>query len=200
MKLYADFPARRNLQILADVIAIGCILVAIWCGTLVYGAIAVLAAFGQSIEDAGTSFEQTMADAGEVLGGVPLIGPGIRQPFDAASGAGGQLAAAGQAQQDLMMTIATALGIVTAAIPILLVLAVWLRRRLRWARRATEVRNLAALPDGLDLLALRALAGSDYRDLRGVAHELVDAWRRGDEKVVRALAQLESREAGVRLR
>jgi hypothetical protein len=200
MKLYSDYPARRTAQITADLIAFGFIALFIWIGTLVYAAIAVLAAFGRTIEDAGNGFEETMADAGETLGGVPLIGGGIRQPFDAASGAGTLLAEAGQAQQDLVMTAALIIAIVVALIPILLVVLIWLRRRLRWARRATEARNLSRLEDGPDILALRALMNADYRDIRGIDREPVDAWRRGDKKVMRELAQLELREAGVRLR
>jgi hypothetical protein len=200
MKLYSDFPARRSAQIVADLVALGVIAAAVWVGAIVYGAIAVLAAFGKTIEDAGDGFEQTMAEAGDTLGGVPIIGPGIRTPFDAASGAGTLLAEAGQAQQDLVMTAALTLGIVVAALPILLVLWIWLRRRLGWARRATEARRLSQLPDGPDLLALRALVNSDYRDLHDIHDEPVDAWRRGERKVVKALAQLELRESGVRLR
>lgn len=200
MKVYSDYPARRTAQITADLVAIGLIAVFVWAGVIVYGAIAVLAAFGKSIEDAGNGFEETMADAGDTLGGVPLIGGGIRQPFDAASGAGTLLAQAGQAQQDLVFTAATIIGVVVAAIPILLVLWIWLRRRASWARRATEARNLSRLPDGQDLLALRALVNADFRELHDIHGEPVDAWRRGEKKIVRALAQLELREAGVRLK
>jgi hypothetical protein len=200
MKLYSDYPARRTSQIVADLIALTVIAASAWVGTLVYAAIAVLAAFGKSIEDAGNGFQETMADAGETLGGIPLIGDGIRQPFDAASGAGEQLAQAGQSQQDLVMTSALIVAIVVAAIPTLVGLALWMRTRLRWARRATEARNLSRLPDGQDLLALRALVNADYRDLRGIAAEPVDAWRSGQTGIVRALAGLELREAGVRLR
>jgi len=200
MKVYSDYPARRSAQIVADLVAIGLIAVFVWSGVIVYGAIAVLAAFGKTIEDAGDGFEQTMADAGDTLGGVPLIGGGIRQPFDAASGAGTLLAEAGQAQQDLVMTAALIIGVVVAAIPIVLVLWIWLRRRASWARRATEARNLSRLPDGPDLLALRALVNADFRELHDIHGEPVDAWRRGDKKIVKALAQLELREAGVRLK
>ena len=200
MKVYSDYPARRTSQIIGDVVAVGLIAVFAWCGVLVYSAIAVLAAFGKTIEDAGDGFEQTMADAGDTLGGVPLIGAGIRQPFDAASGAGSLLAQAGQAQQDVVMTAATIIGIVVAALPILLVLWVWLRRRLSWSRRATEARDLAKLQDGQDLLALRALINADLRELHEIDPEPLQAWRRGEKRAVRALANLELREAGVRLR
>lgn len=200
MKLYSDYPARRTAQIVADLVALTFISAFIWIGTIVYAAIAVLAVFGKTIEDAGNGFEETMADAGETLGGVPFIGGGIRAPFDAASGAGTLLAQAGQAQQDLVMTAAVIIAIVVAAIPILLVAWIWLRRRMTWARRATEARNLSRLADGPDILALRALMHADYRQIREIDREPVDAWRRGDMQVMRQLAQLELREAGVKLR
>lgn len=200
MKLYSDYPARRTAQIVADLVALAFISAFIWIGTIVYAAIAVLAVFGKTIEDAGNGFEETMADAGETLGGVPFIGGGIRAPFDAASGAGTLLAQAGQAQQDLVMTAALIIAVVVALIPILLVVWIWLRRRLKWARRATEARNLSRLADGPDILALRALMHADYSQIREIDREPVDAWRRGDMKVMRELAQLELREAGVKLR
>jgi hypothetical protein len=200
MKVYSDYAGKRTSQIIGDVVAIALIAAFVIAGVLVYGAIAVLAAFGKTIEDAGDGFEQTMADAGDTLGGVPLIGGGIRAPFDAASGAGTLLAQAGQAQQDLVMTAALIIGIVVAAIPILLVLWIWLRRRLRWSRRATEARDLAKLADGKDLLALRALINADFRELHEIDDEPLQAWRRGESKAVKALANLELREAGVRLR
>ncbi len=200
MKLYSDYPARRTAQIAADLIALAFISAFVWIGTLVYAAIAVLAAFGKTIEDAGNGFEETMADAGETLGGVPFIGGGIRAPFDAASGAGTLLAQAGQAQQDLVMTAALIIAIVVALIPILIVVWIWLRRRMKWARRATEARNLSRLADGPDILALRALMHADYRQIREIDREPVDAWRRGDVQVMRQLAQLELRESGVKLR
>lgn len=200
MKLYSDFPARRTAQIVADVVAVGLIALAVWIGTIVHDAVAALAQFGQSLEDAGAGFEQNMADAGDTLGGIPLIGGGIRGPFDAASDAGQQLAAAGQAQQDVVFTTATVLGVVAALIPIAIVLAIWLPRRIRFALRAGEASRMGRLPDGPDVLALRALMTADARDLSAVDREPVAGWRRGDARVVRALADLELREAGVRLR
>ena len=200
MRLYSDYPGRRTAQIIADIVALALVATAIWIGIVVGGIISVLAGFGKTIEDAGNGFEKTLADAGNTLGGVPLIGGGIRAPFDAASGAGTLLAQAGQAQQDLVHGIALTVGIVVAVVPILVLVLIWLRPRLRFARRAGAAAALGALTDGPDLLALRALVSSPAKQLRGISHEPVDAWRRGDIKVVRALAQLELREAGVRLR
>jgi hypothetical protein len=200
MKLYSDFAARRTLQIVSDLVAIAVIAVAIWAGEAIHAAIITLAGMGKNLEDAGSGLAKTMTDAGNTLGGVPLIGGGIRKPFDAASDAGTQLAQAGQTQQDIVSTSALAIAITAAAVPIMAVLYLWLRPRMRFARRASSAARIAKLPEGIDVLALRALVSAKPRDLHDVDPSPVGSWRRGDATVVRALAQLELRDAGVRLR
>lgn len=199
MKLYSDFAARRTAQIFADLIALGLIGLAIWGAILVRAAIMVLDQVGKSMKGAGDGFQKTMTDAADTLGGVPLIGGGIRAPFDAASGAGGLLAQAGQAQQNLVDTAATVIAIVAAVVPIAVILIFWLRPRVRFARRATRAYRVSQLTDGVQLLALRALIDGDAKELHMVAERPVEAWRHGEASVVRALAALELREAGVRL-
>jgi hypothetical protein len=199
MKLYSDFAGRRTAQIFADLIGIGLIVLTIWGAVLIHAAIMVLDEVGKSLKGAGDGFQKTMSDAGNTLGGVPLIGGGIRAPFDAASGAGGLLAQAGQAQQNLVDTAALVIAIASAVIPILLILFFWLRPRLRFARRATRAYRVSRLADGVQLLALRALIDGDAKELHAVAERPVESWRHGEVTVVRALAALELREAGVRL-
>jgi hypothetical protein len=199
MKLYSDFAGRRTAQIFADLIGVGLIAVVIWGAVLIHAAIMVLDEVGKSLKGAGDGFQKTMSDAGNTLGGVPLIGGGIRAPFDAASGAGGLLAQAGQAQQNLVDTAALVIAIASAVVPILVILFFWLRPRLRFARRATRAYRVSRLADGVQLLALRALIDGDAKELHAVAERPVESWRHGEVTVVRALAALELREAGVRL-
>ena len=199
MKLYSDFAGRRTAQIFADLIGIGLIVLVIWGALLIHAAIMVLDEVGKSLKGAGDGFQKTMSNAGNTLGGVPLIGGGIRAPFDAASGAGGLLAQAGQAQQNLVDTAALVIAIASAVLPILVILFFWLRPRLRFARRATRAYRVSRLADGVQLLALRALIDGDAKELHAVAERPVESWRHGEVTVVRALAALELREAGVRL-
>ena len=199
MKLYSDFAGRRTAQIFADLVGLALIALVIWGAVLIHAAIAVLDEVGKSMKGAGDGFQKTMSDAGDTLGGIPLIGGGIRAPFDAASGAGGLLAQAGQAQQKLVDTAALVIAIASAVVPILVILFFWLRPRLRFARRATRAYRISQLADGVQLLALRALVDGDARELHQVAERPVEAWRHGEVGVVRALAALELREAGVRL-
>ncbi len=198
MRLYSDFGPRRTRQIVADLIALGLIAAWVWLGVTVYSIISSLAVYGVQMEDAGAGFRETMTQVGESLGAVPLIGGGIRVPFDGASQAGGALEAAGQSQQEAINQLATVLGIGIAALPILMILLLWLLPRLRFVRRAGRAQKLIAGGAGIDLLALRALANQNMTTLAAVDSDAMAAWRRGDDQVMRKLAALELKESGIR--
>jgi hypothetical protein len=199
MKLYSDYAGHRTRQIVYDVIAILAIIAWAALGVFIYGLVMNLAAFGVQMEDAGAGFKQTMTDVSENLGGVPLIGDGIRAPFDSASEAGARLEEAGQAQQEAVHNLALGLGIGIAALPILTILAFWLIPRIRFARRAGSAKALLKQPSSVDLLALRALSTQKLSALAQIDVDPAGAWRRQDPRVVQALASLELRSAGVRL-
>ena len=195
MKVYSDYAGHRTRQIVFDVIAIAAIAAWAILGVFIYGLVMNLSSFGVQMEDAGAGFEQTMTDISETLGDVPLIGDGIQAPFDAASSAGADLEAAGQAQQEAVHQLALGLGIGIAALPILTILAFWLIPRIRFARRAGSAKETSSI----DLLALRALSSQKLADLARLDPDPAGAWRRQDQSVIQALASLELRSAGVRL-
>ena len=58
--------------------------------------------------------------------------------------------------------------------------------------------KLAAGPAGRDLLALRALATQPLGKLTRIGPDVAEAWRRGDDATVDALAALELRQLGLR--
>jgi hypothetical protein len=199
MKLYSDFGGRRTRQIVFDVFAILAITAWVLLGVALYSLVMNLAAFGVQMEQAGAGFKQTMVDVGENLGGVPLIGDGIRVPFDGASQAGAALETAGQDQQAAVSQLATVLGIGIAALPILTILLFWLIPRIRFVRKAGNAKAIVESSAGIDLLALRALSNQKLATLAKVDEDAMAAWRRGDERVMRQLAALELRASGVRL-
>jgi hypothetical protein len=151
------------------------------------------------MERAGAGFRETMTDVGDNLGGVPLIGSGIRGPFDSASDAGATLEAAGASQQVAVQNLATGLGLGIAVLPVLAILVVWLVPRIRFARRASNARRLVSAGAGIDLLALRALSRQRLTTLTAIDADPMAAWRRGDASVMRSLAALELKSSGVRL-
>ncbi|MCU1425445.1 MAG: hypothetical protein JWM51_1736 [Microbacteriaceae bacterium] len=200
MKLYSDFAAQRSRQVTTDVLALVAIGAWVWLGAFVYSLVSGLTDFGRQMQTAGAGLRSTMTDVGDELGGVPLIGSGIRGPFDSASDAGATLEAAGQSQQVAVQQLATGLGLGIALIPVATIVILWLVPRLRFARRAAGARSLASEGAGRDLLALRALATQKLSVLGTVDPDPAAAWRRGDPEVLRSLAALELRSSGIKMR
>lgn len=200
MKLYSDFGGRRAYQVLGDLFALVVIVVGVRVAVALHDTIASFEGFGRDVARSGSDFRSTMTDIGNSLGGVPLIGGGIRAPFDAASDAGGTLADAGTNWQHGIETLATLVGWTVAVLVVLVVLLGWIRPRLVGAARRAAVARLATSAPSLDLLAFRALATRPAKAVTRVDADAVAAWRRGDEDVIRRLAALELRASGVRLR
>jgi len=197
MKLYADLPGRKSRQIAWDTVGLLLIVFWIWLGATVYHGVNELAAVGQQMESVGSSMSQSLTDIGDRLGSVPLIGDGIRAPFDSASDGALEIEQAGKDQQELVNNLAwiTAIGLIIA--PIVATLALWLVPRGIFVMRATRVSKLAATAGGDDLLALRALARRSLTELSSVGPEVAQRWRRGDAEVIASLAALEKRAAGL---
>lgn len=203
MQIYSAYPRARARQVAADVTAAASILGFALLGAAVGALVGSTAALGRGLESAGTDFEGTMSDASRTVGGIPLLGQTVASPFAQASGAGASLAQAGRDQQALIETVSVALGLLVALAPIALVLLIWLRRRIAFARRAAEVSRLANTEDGIELLALRALLTADRVRLAGLGADgspqrgVVARWRAGDRATVRALAASALQDAGV---
>lgn len=121
MKLYADLPGRRTAQILSDLFALGWVVLWVWAGRLVRDATLDLRKPAEGLTSAGGSFSQNMSGASEQLQRVPGIGDDLARPFTSASGTGQQLAQAGRDLGVAVDRLALVLGILIAAIPILVV-------------------------------------------------------------------------------
>lgn len=197
MKLYADTRSRRTTQIVVDLLAIVAIAAFVWLGTVVYSVIIAVAELGVQLEDAGSGFSGTMQEIGDTLSGIPILGSGIAAPFAGASDAGQTLVDAGQAVQDTVTAAALTAGVLTAAGPVLAILAIWLLPRLIGAARAGELQSIVRSGAPLDLVALRALTRRPIHELAAVHDDPAGAWRRGDREVIDRLAALELRRAGV---
>ncbi|NBE84629.1 hypothetical protein [Micromonospora rubida] len=198
MKIYADrFPTAVR-QFLTDLLVVVWVYAAIRFALWVHDLVQKLAVPGQKLEGAGGGLADNLADAGGKIRRVPLVGDELTAPFSKAADAARSMAEAGRDQQELVGQLALALSIAVLVFPLGLVLVGWLPLRLRWMRRAASARALAAVPAGRDLLALRALARQPIGKLTRIAPDVADAWRRGDDATVEALAALELRGLGLR--
>ncbi|GAB3668104.1 hypothetical protein GCM10027596_38270 [Nocardioides korecus] len=197
LKLYADLPARRALQIVGDVGVVLWTWLWITLAGRVRSATLELRGPGTRIDSSATDLARRLEDAGRTVSGIPLVGDGVRKPFEGAGSAAEGLAGAGRAQVQAVELLAHWLGLVVALVPILLLWA-YLPPRLAFVRRATAGRRFLDSGADLDLFALRAMAHQPLHVLAKLDDDPAGAWRRGDRDVVGRLASLELRSVGLR--
>jgi hypothetical protein len=199
MRIYAQTPARRTRQVLADLLAIAVIVGAAWFARLVHRTIMLLVGPGQAAQSAGNRLAGGLHDAGNAASRVPLVGGALKQPLLDAAEAGTGLVLAGQAAEHTVSRLAFMIAFVLVAVPVVTVLLLWLPPRIRWLRSSSQAQRLLAAPGGADLFALRALTGplQDLAGLRTADGGLAAAWRRGDREVIDDLARVGLRRVGL---
>jgi hypothetical protein len=197
MKLYADGPVRRTRQMLGDVLLVLWVVLWLKLAEVVHDATLALATPGQKMAEAGGGLAGKLRDAGSAVSGIPLVGDQVRSPFDGAGRAADQIADAGTAQVEAVQHLAFWLGLTVGALPVLLVVLVYLPLRWRFAREASAGQRFVDDGADLDLFALRAMSRQPMHRLARISPDPVRAWRDGDRDVVRALAVLELQDAGL---
>lgn len=198
MSLYSDYPGARTRQIIADVIGVIAVIVVVTIAASIAAAIRTLAAFGRDLETAGLDFQSGLLEAADALGDVPVIGDGIRGPFDLAASGGQAVADAGRGQQQLVEFIAVSVGWSVALVPLLIIALVWLVPRIRFALRSSRMRGMIKQGLTVDTLAARALARAPLAQLVAVHPDPAAAWRSQNPEALRDLAAIELRRAGIR--
>ncbi|MGI8716387.1 MAG: hypothetical protein ACR2JN_00975 [Lapillicoccus sp.] len=198
MKLYADLPVRRTLQLLADLLALSW--VGLWCylGRAVYDATMALRTPADALADAGGSLQRSMGGASQQVGRVPGVGAALQKPFDEAAATGTGIAAVGRDLGLAVDHLALLLGLSTALVPVAIVGGIWLSVRWRFVRRATSAQRFVDADADLDLFALRAMASQPVHRLARITADPAGAWRRREPDLIRALALLELRDSGLR--
>jgi len=200
MKLYADSSVRFARQLVADCLFVCWVIAWIAIGNAVHDGTMALADPGEQIESSATNLSESMTEAGDFLGGVPLIGDGAATPFDKASDASESLASAGRAEVEAVKTLAFWLGLSIAIIPILVVGTFYLPGRVRFVREATAGQRFIDTAADDDLFALRAMTNQPMHVLVRITDDPVGAMRRGDTEVIRALAAVEMKSVGLQPR
>jgi hypothetical protein len=198
MRFYSALPGRAAAQAVGDVVLLVWVYLAVRAGQAVHEAVMRLAEPGRRLEDAGRTLGSGLGSAAERAGDLPLVGDQLSGPLRDASGATASLVRAGQDQQDAVAQLALLLAVVVAVVPAVLAVAVWVPRRWRFVRRATAAQRFVDSDADLDLFAIRAMAHQPLHGRARITDDPAGAWRRRDPAVVRALATLELRSAGLR--
>ncbi len=188
MQLYAERPIRRTAQLVSDLLAVLLVVIAVWLGTSVYDQVMKLRAPGDGLVDAGTGLRGTFDSAANSADRIPLVGDALAKALHGGSDVGTKLTDAGRWQIDAVENLAWWLAAIIIALPVLVLLVSWLPLRWHYTRRATAAARLRTLGDeGLDLLALRALATQPLHRLASVG-EPATGWRERDRDVIAKLA------------
>lgn len=139
MKFWSEVPRARAFEMAADIAT--WIWVSIWVviAWRIYSTLAGFAEIGRAIERGGMNIQAAGTQVGETLGGVPLLGEQLRTLSGSAFGAAGQpFVFVGDELEELLLLIATLLGILVLGITLI----PWLSRYLPWrARRLYELRT-----------------------------------------------------------
>ena len=200
MRWYADAPARRTRQVVADVFVLGWVLLWVLVGRWVFGLVMTLAAPADPLREAGSSLRDGMREVAGKVTEIPLVGDQLDAPFTGVAAVGTDLVAAGDRLESSVRTVAWVVSLLSAGTPVLMVLLVWGLARWSWARRATRLGGHAGDPGSIEVLALRALVHQDPRRLQKAFPDPVAAFRSGDPDTLRRLADLELAEVGLRSR
>lgn len=199
MGIYAQRPARLAGQLLGDA------LVLVWAvawavvGVVVDRTVSLLAAPARQTAETARKLSTNFSDAGTQAGQVPGLGEQLRRPFDAASGSLGDLIASADRTAETISTIAALLGWLAFLIPVSVLVAFWLPRRIRFHRLASAAQGFLDERADLDLFALRAMATQPLHVLGRISPDPVGAWRAGDRAVIDQLAEVELRRAGLQM-
>lgn len=196
---YAQTPGRRAVQVLGDVLFVAWVAGWVAAGLAVHRATLALAEPGRRLEAGASGVADSLGDAGERVGDVPFAGDELALPFSSAGEAANAIAEAGRRQVEAVTDLALLLGLVVAAVPVLLVAMLWLPLRIRFARRATATRRFLESGADLRLFALRAMAHQPVHKLGRVSRDPLRAWEAADQDAVVRMARLELAEAGLRL-
>ena len=199
MKLYADTPGRRARQLTGDLLVVGWIALWIWLVLELRNRLLRLRGPGEALERAGGSFSGALGDAGDRIGGLPVVGDDVSGALRRAGGAGDTVAEAGRSQQHAVEQLALWLPLLVLLLAAGIVLARWLPGRLAWARETTAATRSLSGPDAVEIFAVRALTHRSAAELAALPPATVTRWRAGDPDATAALAELELRALGLRL-
>jgi hypothetical protein len=197
MGIYSTRPTRLAGQVFSDLFVLTWGVVWALVGIFVHRIIEVLAVPARETARNAERLVTNMQDAADQAARVPGVGDDLRRPFDSASETLGDLIVSANEQVESLERLALVVGWLVFLIPVALVVALWLPRRIRFYRQAKASQRFLDSSADLDLFALRAMASQPLYVLAGISDDPVKAWQEGDRQVIDQLAALELRRSGL---
>ena len=170
MRFYPELSGPRTRTVLCDLGVLLLVLLFAWTGKQVHDTVAEINSLSRGVIDAGGSVRNGFEDAAGAVGDVPVVGGSLADGLRSAGGAsGGSVVAAGEAGEEAVSDTATVLGLAIFGLPTLVLIAFFIPLRWRQVRRLTlGAQALGATPtaERRHLLAQRAAFGMPWADLR----------------------------------
>ncbi|MFD9907900.1 hypothetical protein [Streptomyces sp. NPDC059063] len=189
---YAQNPGRRTRQLAGDAAAL--LWTALWTA-------AAIVAYRLAVLLTRPGTDSGVASSGSPAARLPVVGDDVGAALRSV---------AGVVDAVDPLTLRAGLAISAAGlflVPVVMVLTLWLPRRVRWVRQAAAARELAESANGRELLALRSLlrpldeVAATAADLPGAAPgslgNLAEGWRHADPRTLDALADAELERLGL---
>ena len=184
---------RRTRQLTADLFVLAWIVLWVWLATWLHDLVMLLAGPVEVWRTPAAAWQTT--STAPVMGLATCRSSGtLWRPRWKRRIRGGPDRPGGRTTQEVVGTVALGLSVAFAAVPILVVLLIWLPVRLRFAQQAGAA---AALRGDLELFALRALQNRPLQELARISPQPSSALR-GNSAALAALAALEMRAVGLR--
>lgn len=198
--LYPTEPQRRRSTIVRDAAAVLAVALLAWLGRRVYRLVDDLRVVTDAIGDTGTSVQNGFGTAADALAGVPVVGDDLASALGSAGDlSGGNVVELALTGDTAIHRLALALGLLTFAIPALILLVLYVPMRVGQMRRvraaATMFRDPTD-PERRRLLAMRAAMSLPVDHLlRYTSDPIGDLTRNDHDQLVRALLE----DAGLRV-
>ncbi|AZA14225.1 hypothetical protein ACFPVT_09720 [Corynebacterium choanae] len=162
---YSAQPVRFLSTVIGDLLVICSIIVAVSIGKAIYAVINNIAAPLQRIEQATQSLGANLDTARDKVDGVPVLGDKLASPFAGAGDATDKLTMAVADQATAIHHVAVFTGVLTAAVPVLLIVVTYGYARLGGIRRRRGMLQLLDRGLSKQYFATRVLFTASPREL-----------------------------------
>lgn len=197
MTLYAKPSWRMARQITSDVVMVAWAVIWFLVARAMHGVVRSLATPARKTAETAQAMADSMTSAGERVASLPAVGERLAEPFSSMSGSLEEIVTQANAQIDTIHQIAWISSAVTFAIPVALLLLIWLPWRVRFVTEASAALQFIDADEDLELFALRAMANVPTHQLAAISSDPVGEWRAGNRDVIRRLARLELDRSGL---
>lgn len=169
MRFYPDTPLERTRTIVRDLLVLALLALFAWLALLVHDTVDELAVLGRGVYNAGAAVDGGFDRAARAVDGTPLVGDDLAESLRGAGEAsGGRVAELGRRGEERVHRAADVAGLVTFAVPAVLLLLQTLPRRLAQIHRLTDAQRVLApawSPERRRVVAMRAAFSLPYADL-----------------------------------